>query len=104
MRPGLEPGDEVLVYPGAYRWRSPRPGQVVLARHPWRTDVLLIKRIERVEHSGALFLRGDNPEGAASTDSRSFGAVPRSHLLGRVVARLPRAPGEGLAPVPAPPR
>ena len=99
MRPGLEPGDEVLVHLGAYRWRSPRPGQVVLARHPWRKDVLLIKRIERVEPGGALFLRGDNPQSTASTDSRSFGAVPRSHLLGRVVARLPRARGEGLTPL-----
>ncbi len=44
---------------------------------------VLIKRITRIVH-GRYFLRGDNP--GASCDSRVWGTVPRSSLIGRVVA------------------
>ena len=89
MAPGLRSGDEVLVDPRAYRRRPPRVGDVVLARHPWRTDVKIVKRVARVTSSGELFLLGDNPDRLQSTDSRSFGAVPLSAIEGRIVRRLP---------------
>ncbi|RME41320.1 MAG: nickel-type superoxide dismutase maturation protease [Caldilineae bacterium] len=85
MRPLLEPGDEVLVDPRAYRRTPPQIGDVVIARHPFRRDVRLIKRVTKVLDGDRYELRGDNP--AASTDSRTFGAVPRRHLLGKVTAR-----------------
>jgi signal peptidase I len=44
---------------------------------------ILIKRITRIDH-GRYFLRGDNAR--ASCDSRVWGTVPRSSLIGRVVA------------------
>jgi signal peptidase I len=37
-------------------------------------------------HTGTVFALGDNR--ADSLDSREFGAVPRSRILGRVVARI----------------
>jgi len=85
MLPHLRPGDEVLVDPRAYRRTSPHVGDVVIARHPFRRDVRLIKRVVRVLDGDRYDLRGDNP--AASTDSRAFGALPRRYLLGRVTAR-----------------
>ena len=84
MEPTLRPGDEVLV-----DRRPARPGDVVLIRHPFRSDVELVKRVLRLEAQGC-FVVGDNPDPHQSTDSRSFGAVPLERLLGRVVWRLPR--------------
>ena len=43
---------------------------------------MLVKRIGAVLEDGVV-LHGDNPR--ASTDSRSFGPVPSSAVLGRVV-------------------
>lgn len=86
MRPTLEPGDHVLVDPRAYRRRPPRIGDVVLARHPYRRGVEVVKRLGATLPDGRLLLAGDNPE--ESTDSRAFGAVPIDRLRGRVVLRL----------------
>jgi nickel-type superoxide dismutase maturation protease len=84
MAPHLHPGDEVLVDPHAYRQKAPRPGDVVLAQHPYRRDLKLVKRVEDVLDVGRYRLRGDNP--SESTDSRTFGTIPRSHILGRVTS------------------
>jgi nickel-type superoxide dismutase maturation protease len=86
MSPALAPGDQILVDLGAYRRTRPRPGDVVLARHPYRRDVRLVKRVAGVAADGRCELAGDNP--AASTDSRGFGALPAEMVLGRVVLRL----------------
>ncbi len=88
MQPTLHEGDEVLVDSSAYRRRAPQPGDLVLVRHPLVLDTKLVKRIEAVDgRTGELELVGDNPD--ASTDSRSFGALPPSLLLGRITSRLP---------------
>lgn len=86
MAPTLEPGDRVLVDPRAYRRHTPRSGDLVLARHPFRAGLKLIKRVTAVSDDGGCSLAGDNPE--ASTDSRIFGAVPVDSVLGRVVALI----------------
>lgn len=86
MVPLLEPGDEVLVNPRAYRQRSPRPGDIVVARHPYRTDLRLIKRIAEVLDDGRCVLEGDNL--TESTDSRVFGAIPPERIAGRVTSRF----------------
>ena len=88
MEPSLFEGDELLVNPYAYRWRRPSVGDVVLIQHPLRSDLRAVKRVaERRE--GGLWLLGDNPP--ASTDSRSYGLVPDTKLLGRVVRRISEA-------------
>lgn len=81
MHPTLRHGDQVLV-----RYRAPlRPGAVVVARHPLRQNLLLVKRA--VEHRrGGWWLLSDNP--FAEGDSRDFGAVPDELVLGRVLLRL----------------
>ena len=88
MSPWLESGDEVLVDPGAYGRQGPRPGDVVVARHPGRRDLTLIKRVVRVAADGRYYLEGDNPDAERSSDSRSFGPVPLDHILGRVTSRF----------------
>ena len=81
MEPALLPGDWLL----ALRTRRIRPGQIVLARHPQRPDLLLVKRAAgRVD--GGWWLASDNPA-AGAVDSARFGAVPGDLIEGRVLAR-----------------
>jgi len=90
MQPTLEPGDRVLV---RRLGRKPAPslGSVVVAWHPQRSKLRLIKRLSRLESTG-LWLLGDNP--TESTDSRQLGAVPTNLLIGEVVGRLPLGESE----------
>lgn len=87
MAPLLKPGDEVLVNPWAYRRMPPKPGDIVVARHPYRTDLRLVKRVTAVLADSSCLIEGDNP--SESTDSRSFGAVAPEQILGRVTSRFP---------------
>ncbi|HEY0050145.1 MAG TPA: nickel-type superoxide dismutase maturation protease [Pyrinomonadaceae bacterium] len=82
MLPGLKDGDVVLVDPHA----ALRIGDVVLARHPFKKSVQIIKRIREISPEGRYFLVGDNED--ESTDSRSFGAIPAKDILGKAVSRL----------------
>ena len=86
MRPVLEPGAHVLVDPRAYRTDPPVVGDVVVARHPFKKDVRVVKRVAAVLPDGRVALRGDNR--AESTDSTTFGTVAPDRLLGRVTSRL----------------
>ena len=81
MLPALRPGDWLLVR------RTPRirAGQIVLARHPGRPDMLLVKRAARRLDAG-WWLASDNPDPAA-VDSRRFGPVPDALIEGRVLFR-----------------
>jgi len=79
MRPALEEGDRLLVVRG-----PARPGDVVAFPDPRRPSRTLVKRVAALG-PGGLTVLGDNAP--ASTDSRTFGPVPRSGLLGRAVYR-----------------
>lgn len=78
MAPTLVAGDRLLVV----RSRRVEVGQVVAVRDPWDHGRVLVKRIAAI-NDGDLVLRGDNQ--SASTDSRRFGPVPRSAVVGRVI-------------------
>ncbi|MBE9159915.1 nickel-type superoxide dismutase maturation protease [Nodosilinea sp. LEGE 06152] len=86
MQPLLVAGTEVLIDPLAYRQGRPSPGDLVVAYHPHRPGLRLIKWVVYVEAQGC-FLRGLNA--AASTDSREFGLVPWERIVGQVVCRFP---------------
>ncbi len=83
MRPTLEPGDRLWVDPAAYRDRRPRPGEIVVLVDPESADRWLVKRVRSVdEETGAIDVRGDAAE--VARDSRRFGPVPPSSVVGRV--------------------
>jgi nickel-type superoxide dismutase maturation protease len=81
MEPALRPGDWLLVR----RTRRIRAGQIVLARHPGRPDLLIVKRAAR-RVDGGWWLESDNLE-VGAVDSRRFGAVPVTLIEGRLLAR-----------------
>ncbi|WP_420035507.1 nickel-type superoxide dismutase maturation protease [Streptomyces sp. cg28] len=92
MVPTLYPGDWLLVQHGA----RVRAGDVIILRHPFQQDLLVVKRIaERRE--GGWWVLGDNA--AAGGDSTVYGVVPDELVLARVRGRLrrrrPWAEGEG---------
>jgi nickel-type superoxide dismutase maturation protease len=85
MAPALRPGDRLLVV----RWLTARSGDVIVFRDPEAHSTFLIKRVGEITPGGDVLARGDSPN--VSRDSRHFGPVPRSLVIGRAVYRyLPR--------------
>ncbi|MFG2428294.1 nickel-type superoxide dismutase maturation protease [Streptomyces sp. NPDC048590] len=87
MVPTLYHGDWLLVQRGA----PVRPGDVVILRHPFQQDLLVVKRA--VERRGnGWWVLGDNAY--AGGDSTDYGTVPEELVLARVRARY-RPLGKG---------
>ncbi len=82
MLPTLKNGDAVLINPQA----EVETGDIVLANHPFKQSVKMIKRIGEISNDEKFLLVGDNPN--ESSDSRSFGAISKKEILGKVVCRL----------------
>lgn len=87
MRPLLQPGEEVLINPQAYRQQPPELGDLVVAQHPFKPNLRIVKRVIEVREDGGCFIVGDN--GRESTDSRHFGSIAPQHIIGQVVCRFP---------------
>ncbi|MEP7025125.1 MAG: S26 family signal peptidase [Actinomycetota bacterium] len=87
MEPALQAGDWLLVWRGTRAGRPVRvrPGQLVIARHPGRLELLLVKRAVRDSPDG-WWLESDST-GVGEVDSRTFGAVRPGLIEGRVLAR-----------------
>ena len=81
MEPALRPGDWLLVR----RTRRIRPGQIVLARHPGKPGLLIVKRAARRTADG-WWLASDNPA-AGAVDSARFGPVPDEKIVAVVLVR-----------------
>ncbi|GGX26683.1 S26 family signal peptidase [Streptomyces chartreusis] len=88
MVPTLYHGDLLVV---SHRGRI-RPGDVIVLRHPFQQDLLVVKRAaERRE--GGWWVLGDNAY--AGGDSTDYGVVPDELILGRVRLRYrPRKPDQ----------
>jgi len=91
MLPTLAPGDRLLVDRAAYIARPPRPGEIVVLADPQEPSRWLVKRVAAIDPgSGQVDVRGDATERAR--DSRRFGPVARSAIVGRAYRLyLPRS-------------
>jgi nickel-type superoxide dismutase maturation protease len=101
MAPALIAGDRLVVLriPGVVQ-PLPAPRTVVAVRDPREPSRILVKRVAAVDRdAGTLEVRGDAPD--ASTDSRTFGPVPRALLVGRAVYRYLPEDRKGPPPWPA---
>lgn len=84
MEPALTDGDLLLTAPATRRAR--RPGRVVVVEDPAEPGHLVVKRVHAVGPAG-VEVRGDLPE--RSTDSRTWGPLPRTAVRRLVLARWP---------------
>ncbi|MXM68358.1 nickel-type superoxide dismutase maturation protease [Streptomyces sp. HUCO-GS316] len=77
MVPTLYHGDWLLVRQGG----RIKPGDIVVLRHPFQQDLLIVKRaVQRRE--GGWWVLADNP--FAGSDSNDYGIVPDELMLGAV--------------------
>lgn len=84
MLPTLADGEFVLVDPS----RRPGIGELAVAQHPTRPDLLVVKRVAAIGQDGRVELTSDNRE--AGTDSRTWGPVAAGAVLGLVTLLLDR--------------
>ncbi len=79
MFPLLKPGDEVLIDQRAYNHNRPESGDIVVAWHPGRSDLKIIKRVAAVFEDGTVSLQGENP-----FESTDFNRVSPGKIIGKV--------------------
>ncbi|MGW5846724.1 nickel-type superoxide dismutase maturation protease [Streptomyces sp. NPDC055254] len=90
MAPTLIDGDRLLVRYGAVV----RPGAVVVLRHPFQQDLLVVKRAVERRPRGCWWVLGDNPYNETG-DSTDYGPVPGELVLATAVLRFrPREEGQ----------
>ena len=82
MLPTLKDGDIVIINSYAELAKN----MIVLANHPYKQSVKVIKRISKIDENGNCFLIGDNPN--ESTDSRTFGVISPKDILGIIEKKL----------------
>ena len=82
MSPTLKDGWHVITEKITYLFRAPKIGDIITFKSKI-SDKVLIKRIVGIGRSGKIKVAGDNP--ADSLDSRIFGLVDRTDIIGRLI-------------------
>lgn len=80
MWPTLSDGQRVL-FENSHHSKLPI-GAIVLARHPLKSGLLIVKRIKEEFDGNFYFIEGDNPDPLASEDSHNFGPVHWNDIIG----------------------
>ena len=86
MAPKFSGGDKLFVCRFIYKLVRPKVGDFVVLGDP-RGERLILKKIDAI-HGSEYFVIGENAAG--STDSRTFGAVGKEKILGKVLFRYKR--------------
>jgi signal peptidase I len=86
LAPEYQEGDFVLVSKIPFYLVPPSPGDVIAFRQPGYG--LLIKRIQNIAPDGGLNVIGNRPD---SIDSRVFGTVRRTDIIGKVIWHILKA-------------
>jgi nickel-type superoxide dismutase maturation protease len=82
MWPTLSAGDEVEFTELDTPYDTElRVGDLVVAIHPLKPGVQVVKRISGFSADGRLVLVGDNPDPLASEDSHNFGPVAHKLII-----------------------
>ena len=86
MFPLLQPGNEILIDPHAYKKSLPQLNDIVITKHPLKPEITIVKRVTAIDAKTNYFLTGDNL--ADSTDSRHWGSVKPQDILGKVTSHF----------------
>ena len=86
MFPLLQPGNEILIDPYAYKKSLPKLNDIVVIKHPQKPEITIVKRVTAIDGLQNYFLTGDNL--ADSTDSRHWGSVKSQDILGKVTSHF----------------
>jgi len=81
MEPSLLSGDYIFVNG---RSQKINVGDVVVMRHP-NKNIYIVKRVREISND-KFYLMGDND--GESEDSRRFGALERSKLVGKLIFKI----------------
>lgn len=79
MLPTLKSGQNILVFNWAYFFFKPKIGDIVVILKDGKD---MVKRIQKCDGC-QVFVQGDNAK--ESTDSRSFGLIDKSEIVGKVM-------------------
>jgi len=90
MEPTLNAGDLVFVDTAAYRFATPQEGDIVVAHHPHKQKLRIIKRVRFLDEDNRCYLVSDNATHPESQDSRSFGFVDLQSVVGCVTSCIRR--------------
>lgn len=80
MQPTILDGSVVVVLTLGFFLKKLTVGDIVLFR---RNKTIFVKRIISIDDGGRYYLKGDNPQD--SLDSRDFGLVTKSEIIGKVL-------------------
>ena len=78
MWPNFKDGDTLSCE--EYSNQDVSVSDIVVFTHPFKPNVICVKRVKRVLDSG-LFVEGDNPDPLASEDSHNFGIVSHDAII-----------------------
>lgn len=79
MFPTLNEGQDVLCFNWAYVFSKRKVGDIIVITIKGKE---LVKRIHKI-NDRLIYVQGDNK--SESTDSRSFGPIKKSEILGKVI-------------------
>ena len=80
MLPTLKPGTSVISFNWYYHIFPLKSDELVVALV---NNTMVVKRIKKVGEKDKIWIEGDNKN--ESTDSREFGWIPKSNLVGKVI-------------------
>ncbi len=85
LSPTHNPGDYVLISTRPKGANALKSGEIVVFKHP--VYGTMVKRVVRVfPKDEKIFVTGSHPQ---SIDSRQFGPIPQSWVIGKVVWHIP---------------
>ena len=82
MKPSINDGD-LLYFNLINDINEVNVNDVVLCNHPFLRNIQIIKRVKKIIN-GKFFVIGDNARSFESSDSRSFGLLSESKIIGKL--------------------
>ena len=78
MWPTFADGDEVLFE--SFNDQCLEVGDIVVASHPLKSNINIVKRIAVIDKNERIHLEGDNPDPLASEDGHNFGPINKAGI------------------------